>query len=254
MVNTIWSGGASTQLFPGQPGYSGAYGGGAWTSWKMLDGSTSTPWHVCSTQYLGAVATTRVIILPMALIFAVIISLILVWQTAGLNPLMVAIPAIILVLCSIFLFFSIFWTVGVVIALAALFGMAVGHKGGSAFLVAMIFELFALAVVCGGLGLGSFFYADNLGGDLFASVNGAHLSNWPALATCSSYYDFFAIDPANVPYNGDPTATYTDYCSNGWYTYIGLVADIVVTFQIVMLTATGVAYLRGGAGGPSKTV
>jgi len=247
----------SAMVNTGTGAYSGAWGGGPWTNWKMQDGTTSTPWKTCSAEYLGAVSTTRVIILPIGLLFAVLVSLILVWSTAGLNPIMVAIPAICLILCSIFLFFSIFWTVAVVIALAALFAMAAGHKGGNAFLAALAFEFFALAVVCGGLGLGAFFYADNLGvpsnsADLFMPVGGAsnaHLPTWTPLATCSNYYDYFKYDINNVPYDADQTQQYTDYCSNGWYTYIGLVADLVVTFQIIMLTATGVAYLRGGSGG-----
>jgi hypothetical protein len=255
MVNTVWTNGFSTTLNPNQPGYSYAWGGGPWTNWKMQDGSTSKPWRMCSLQYLGAVSTTRVIILPLGLLFAVLVSLILVWRVAGLNPLTVAIPAICLIFCAIFLFFSMFWTVAVVIALAALFAMAAGHKGGNAFLVAIVVEFFALAVVCGGLGLGSFFYSDNLSGDLFFSLNGAHFGSWGTLQQCAQYYDYFVYSD-NAPYTADPTQQYHDYCSNGWYTYIGLVADLVVTFQIIMLVATGVAYLRGGGGGsgsPSKT-
>jgi len=254
MVNTVWSNGNSAVIPQNGPGYSWAWGGGPWTNWKMQDGTTSTPWRMCSLQYLGAVSTTRVIILPMCLVFAVLVSLILVWRVSGLNPIMVAIPAIALVFCSIFLFFSMFWTVAVVISLAALFAMAAGHKGGNAFLAAILVEFFALAVVCGGLGLGSFWYANNLGGNLFFSLQNAHYGNWNALAACSNYYDYFVYSD-NAPYNNDPTQLYTNYCSNGWYTYIGLVADLVVTFHIIMLVATGVAYLRGGGGGsaPPKT-
>jgi len=253
-VNTVWIAGNPTPVPPNTPGYSGAFGGGPWTNWKMQDGSTSTPWRMCSAQYLGSVATTRVIILPLGLLFAALIGLILVWRTAGLNPLTVAIPAICLVMCAIFLFFSVFWTVAVVIALAALFAMGAGHKGGNAFLWAIIVEFFALAVVCGGLGLGYFFYNDNLGNDLFFQLNGAHNGAWGILQTCSQYYDYFAYTD-NFPYTADTSQPYTNYCSNGWYTYIGLVADLVVTFQIIMLVATGVAYLRGGGGGgaPPKT-
>jgi len=256
MVNTQWINGNFQILNPGDPGYSGAFGGGAWNSWKMIDGSTSQPWHMCSPAYLGAVATTRVIILPIVLFVAIAVGLVLVLMNGGIRPFMVAIPAIILLLCSIFLFFSIFWQVAIVISLGALFGMGAVHKGGLAVVIALLVELFALAVVTNGLGLGSFFYNQNLP-DLWAPLGGppsAHSPTWLALSQCSNYYDFFAIDPNNRPYTYDPTQLYTNYCSDGWYTYIGLVADVVVMCQIIMLVATGVHHLRGGSTPPPKSV
>jgi len=133
--------------------------------------------------------------------------------------------------------------------------MGAGHKGGSAFLVALVIEFFALCVVCGGLGLGAFFYASNLGGDLFFGLGtggpSAHSYSWIALSTCSSYYDYFLIDNNNRAFDKDPNQLYTNYCSEGWYSYLGLVADFVVSLQIIMLVATGVAYLRGGGTGKS---
>jgi hypothetical protein len=260
MVNTIYPvTGGSRILNPDEAGYSGAWGGGAWSEWKMQDGSTSKPWQMCTTEFLGAVATTRVIILPIGLSVATIVSLVLVWQAAGLNPLMVAIPGIVILLCAIFLYFSIFWVSGVVISLAALLAIGSGHKGGNAFLVAIVAELFALAVVCGGLGLGSFFFNGNTYTQLYFPLGGnpgtsAHSTGWSALTTCSNYYDYFVIDRTsggvgNVPYDVDPALQYRDYCSEGWYTYVGLVADIVLTCQILMLATTGVAYLKGGGSG-----
>jgi len=247
-VNTYWMGGLQFQWTVGSSGYTGAFGGGAWNKWAMQDGSTSTPWQTCSAQYLGAVSTTRVIILPICLIVALAVATILVFQAAGLEAKLLAIPALCLVVCCIFLFFSIFWTVAIVISLGALFGWGSAAKGGSAYLAALVVEFFALAVVTGGLGLGQFLFASSQP-YLFFDVAGAHSSStWGVLAACSNYYDYFLVDPTNVPYNIDPTTAYTNYCSNGWYTYLGLIADLVVTFQIIMLVATGVAYLRGGAG------
>jgi hypothetical protein len=220
----------------------------------MVDGAKSTAWKVCTPEYLGAVSTTRVIILPLCLVIAAVISLILVFQAAGVNPLTIAIPAICLVLCSIFLFFSLFWPVGIVITLAALFAMGAAQKGGSAFLWALFVELFALAVVTGGLGLGSFFFSQATTPQLFFDLGGptgAHSTSWSALQRCSTYYDYFFVDPTNVPFDADPAFRYRNYCSEGWYTYIGLVADFVVTLQIIMLAATGVAYLRGSSGAKS---
>jgi energy-coupling factor transporter transmembrane protein EcfT len=236
----------------------------------MQDGSVSEPWKYCTTEYLGAVATTRVIILPIGLSLATIISLVFVWQAAGLNPLMVAIPAIILILCSIFLFFSIFWVTAIVVSLASLFAIGSGHKGGTAFLIAIVIQVFALAVVVGGLGLGSFFFnnAAIQPAQLFFNLGSggptAHSTTWQALATCSQYYDYFFVDASstipnaggnnNVPYDADPDLRYRDYCSEGWYTYVGLVADIIVTIQILMLATTGVAYLKGGSSSGGKSV
>jgi hypothetical protein len=256
MINTRFTApGNSYTLTAGDPGYSGAFGGGAWSEWKMQDGSTATPWRTCSAEFLGAVSTTRVIILPICLLVAVLLSLVLVWKTAGLNPLMVAVPAVLLILCCIFLFFSLFWPTAIVIALAALFAMGAGHKGGTAFLVAMAIEMFALAVVCGGLGLGAFVYSNTTPNLWFGigGAAGAHSYTWSALSTCSAYYDYFVIDATNRAYDQDPNVLYTNYCSEGWYAYIGLVADFVVSLQIFMLVATGVAYLRGPGSGTSKS-
>jgi hypothetical protein len=253
MVNTRCdSPGNCVVLTAGMSGYSGAFGGGAWTEWKMQDGSTSEPWKMCAAEFLGAVSTTRVIILPLCLVVAVLLSLILVWKTAGLNPMMVAVPAVLLILCCIFLFFSIFWPTAIVVALAALFAMGAGHKGGTAFLFAMAVGMFALAVVCGGLGLGSFMYSSTTP-SLWGPLAGSQGYGWLPLSDCSNYYNFFRVDTTNRPFDLDPNLLYTDYCSEGWYTYIGLVADFVVSLQIVMLVATGVAYLRGPGSGTSKS-
>jgi hypothetical protein len=250
MVNTVRNPGqfgGTRVLVEGERGYSAAWGGGPWNEWKMMDGSTATPWKTCSAEYLGAVATTRVVILPLGLTIAVLLSLFLLWRATGMNPVMVAIPAILLIICAIFLFYSIFWPTAIVISLAALFGMGAGHKGGNAFIVALVIEFFALAVVCGGLGLGAFFYSNNtpfLWFDLGAGGS-AHSNTWGTLASCSTYYDYFRIDNNNRPYDVENTLTYKNYCSEGWYAYLGLVADFVVSLQIIMLATTGVAYLRG---------
>jgi len=251
-VNTIRLPSGIQVLNPGDRGYSNAWGGGPWNDWKMLDGSTATPWRMCSSDFLGAAATTRVIILPLGLTIASIVSLILVWQTTGMNPVMIALPSILLVVFAIFLYYSVFWTVAIVITLGALFAMGAGHKGGNAFLVALVIEFFALAVVTGGLGLGMFFYQNNAGTlfyDLGSNTPTAHQYDWATLASCSSYYDYFVVDNANIAFDADPALQFRNYCSEGWYTYIGLVADIVVTLQIILLTTTGVAYLRGGSSG-----
>jgi hypothetical protein len=191
-----------------------------------------------------------VIILPLGLLFALVVSMILVWTTVGMSAMLIAIPAVLLLFCCIFLIFSIFWTTAIVISLAALFTWGASHKGGTALLVALLIEFFALAVVCGGLGLGIILYNNNVN-QLFPGLTGSHDPTWPALLTCSQYYDYFTVDPGNRPWDADPTQNYHSYCSEGWYTYLGLVSDIVVTCQIIMITATGVVYLRGGA---AKTV
>jgi len=114
----------------------------------------------------------------------------------------------------------------------------------------MIVEFFALAVVTGGLGLGAFFYENNVQ-QLFGPLIGAHSSGWGVLDTCSQYYDFFKYDATSRPYDVDPTLTYRHYCSEGWYTYLSLLADFVVALQIIMVVATGVAYLGGSAANKS---
>jgi len=217
---------------------------------------------MCTTEFLGAVSTTRVIILPIGLSVGTIIALVLIWQATGLKPLSVSIPGIILILCAIFLYFSLFWTTAVVFSLAALFAIGAGHKGGNALLVAIFVEFFAMAVVCGGLGLGQIAYANNSPPLFFALSGGsgsAHTTTFQALNSCSGYYDYFFVDrtsggTGNIPYDADPDLNYRDYCGEGWYTYIGLVADIVITFQILMVVFTGVAYLKGGSGGGGKSL
>jgi hypothetical protein len=229
----------------------------------MQDGSTAEPWKMCTSEFLGAVSTTRVIILPIGLSVGTIIALVLIWQATGLKPLGISIPAIILLACAIFLYFSLFWTTAVVFSLAALFAIGAGHKGGSALLVAIFVQFFALAVVCGGLGLGQIAYGPNSPALFFGlsggTPNSAHSTTFRALQDCSGYYDYFFVDRSspvpfvgtngNVPYDADSDLNYRDYCGEGWYTYIGLVADVVVTAQILMVVLTGVAYLKGSGGG-----
>jgi len=226
-----------------------AIGGGPVTEWMMVDGTEIEPYKECSDDYLGAVATTRVIILPLCLLVAALVSLILIFKAVGLNPVMVAVPGVLLIVLCIFLFFSPFWPTAIVITFGALFGMGAAHKGGFACILGVLVEFFALAVVTGGLGLGEFFYANNVQ-TLFYDLQNSRLPSWNTLSACSNYYDYFVYNNQNRPYDADPTLLYRHYCSEGWFAYLGLVADLVVMLQIIMLAATGVAYL-GGAGGKS---
>jgi len=248
MVNTMWVLGTPVSLTFGVPSYSTSFGGGAWNGWKMQDGTTAEPWHMCSTNYLGSVATTRVILLPIGLVTALLFATFHVWKTTGLNPVSVAVCALLLLLLSTMLFFSVFWTLGIVVSLAALFAMAAGHKGGPAFAISIALQVFALAVSTAGLGLGGFFYGPNVQGVL-TSLGVAQLPTWNALANCASYYDYFMYDAANPPYNS--AQVYWEYCSYGWYTFLDLVADFIIVLQILMLIATALAHLRSDAGGKS---
>lgn len=196
--------------------------------------------------HMSAPAAVRVVVMPIFLVFAIVASFGLIMTADGECGAGITFPAVLLVLCSLLLCFSQFWPLGLLVTLSGCVAIGGAKKGDSYIVaVALLFQFFALAVVCGGLGVGVFFVNSDEGMNSIDLENSSS-PNWSALRGCSQYFGFFEFpsgqDAGFRPPNAGNRMFY-GYCAVGWYGVLYVAQALMVFSQVVMIVASGVAFV-----------
>lgn len=194
-------------------------------------------------------ATIRVLFMPIMLCVTTLISAGLMFKTTGFSTPSVAVPALLIVICACITFFSWLWAYGVLMALSAFVALGGAHKGGSTAGFGLIFQFIALAVLCGGMGLGLLVVASDMGGGgpdyntLFPNAPVARPNDWAVGSFCKDYFGYFTLDNTNRPPNVDPLSNSSGYCATGFISFVWLAGSIAVSSAVLMLAGSGSAYL-----------
>lgn len=204
---------------------------------------------VAEDKMMGPTAV-RVIFMPVMLTLTTLASFGIMHGTTGLSPVKVGGPAALIVLCACLTYFSWLWTYGIVLSLSAFVALGGAHKGGSTQAFSMLFQVVALAIVCGGMGLGSLVVESNDAASAVfpATLASPSVSGWAVSTYCKDYFGFFNLVDANRPPTLETSVDSSGYCALGWISFVYLGASIAVACKVVMLVGTGSSYLEGSPG------
>jgi len=218
--------------------------------WKLPDQSSGKDLisKQCSaTAHISAPSFVRVVILPVCLSLAVLICAGLVVGTTGLNPMSIGIPALMIVVSGLFLCWTNLWAFGLLACLSGFVALGSAHKGDSTvFAYGLLFQFFALAVICGGMGVGNLWVTAGQG-LIPSSIAGSSNFNWNSLTDCSNYFDTYryANNDITKPWKAAQGLIFYGVCSEGFYGIIFICSAVIVFSQAVCLVASGVAFLGG---------
>lgn len=197
-------------------------------------------------------ATIRVVFMPIMLVLTTLISAGLMFKTTGFSTPSVALPALLIVICACITYFSWLWAYGVLMALSAFVALGATHKGGSTSAFGLIFQFIALAILCGGMGMGVWMVAEHATTDynqMFPSFSGPNArpsaGGWAVATYCKNYYGYFTLTDDNRPPNINPLSDSAGYCATGFISFVWFAGSLAVSCAVLMLAGSGSAYLDG---------
>jgi hypothetical protein len=207
--------------------------------------------QTCTTNKMIPASVIRVAILPAVLILVVLLSAVFVVASVGCGEgKTMLIPALLTVVCCLFLVLQQRWPYALALILSCYFAIGTTKATHPArFQYCLLVEVLAFAIFVGGLGIGDVFVQS---AGMFASASTGTGTPYANLLSqqraCSNYYNYFWVDNSIAAWDADPSERFSGLCSFGWLTGVQFFTTIAMGCHFMLIVATGLAMLQASPG------
>lgn len=188
----------------------------------------------CSTDIFSGPAIIRFAVFPALLIIALLVSTALVIGNSGMGEIKVAGPALIVIVCSIFLVVSQYWAAGLLLSLGSL--LAIGAQAAKSeyrHVFSLIVQFLFFAAFVGNFGVSNEIIATpSYSLERVNQLQNSYSEDWTVLGLCSSYYG------GTFNQQGSPTQPW----DQSHIKYYGLCAYHYQSFLLFMLCLAAAFY------------
>lgn len=188
-------------------------------------------------------AIIRFALFPALLIIALLVSTALVISTGGMGEITVAGPALIVIVCSLFLVVSQFWAAGLLLSLGSLLAIgAQAAKSENRHVFSVIVQFLIFAAFVGRFGVSSQLIATpafSLSSTTGPGLSNSYSESWALLRSCSNYYG------GTFNQNGSPTQpwyqAHIDFygvCAYHYQAFLVFMICLAAVFYFIQLVAS----------------